>query len=116
MKHSAIEEGKMAGWTVVPDSTQDIIDRKKLEKIYKLNSEDKFKVNDNLMKMLSDEHLLFTAYKKLKENDGFMTPGTLNVNETVDNLKQIKKGKTRGFVRVMRHLEQKKNPGLKRLS
>lgn len=66
------------------------------------------------MKMLSDEHLLFTAYKKLKENDGFMTPGTLN--ETVDNLKQIKKGKTRGFVRVMRHLEQKKNPGLKRLS
>lgn len=67
------------------------------------------------MKMLSDEHLLFTAYKKLKENDGFMTPGTLN--ETVDNLKQIKKEKkTSGFVRVMRHLEQKKNPGLKRLS
>ena len=66
------------------------------------------------MKMLSDEHLLFTAYKKLKENGGFMTPGTFN--ETVDNLKQIKKGKTRGFVRVMRHLEQKNNPGLKRLS
>ena len=66
------------------------------------------------MKMLSDEHLLFTAYKKLKENNGFMTPGILN--ETVDNLKQIKKGKTRGFVRVMRHLEQKNNPGLKRLS
>ena len=50
--------------------------KRKLEKLYELNVKNKYKVNDNLMKMLSDEQLLFTAYDKLKGNVGSMTPGT----------------------------------------
>lgn len=62
----------------------------KLEKLYKLNLENKSKVNDNIMKILSDEHLLFTAYEKLKRNEGSMTPGTLNLTADGMDINRIR--------------------------
>lgn len=65
--------------------------KRKLEKLYDLNLKNKLKVNDNLMKMLSDEQLLFTAYEKLKGNVGSMTPGTLNLTADKMNVERIQK-------------------------
>jgi group II intron reverse transcriptase/maturase len=56
----------------------------KLQKLYSLNKENPNKVNDNLMKFVANEELLFTAYEKLKANKGSMTPGTKP--ETADNM------------------------------
>lgn len=73
--------------------------KEKLKKLYVLNTANNSKVNDNLMKILCDKELLFTAYEKLKGNRGSMTPGTLE--ETADALdvkrienisEQLKKG------------------------
>ena len=65
--------------------------KRKLEKLYELNVKNKYKVNDNLMKMLSDEQLLFTAYDKLKGNVGSMTPGTLDSTADEMNIERIQK-------------------------
>jgi group II intron reverse transcriptase/maturase len=73
--------------------------KERLKKLYILNTANNYKVNDNLMKILCNKELLFTAYEKLKSNRGSMTPGTLK--ETADALdvkrietisKQLKEG------------------------
>jgi group II intron reverse transcriptase/maturase len=73
--------------------------KERLKKLYILNTANIYKVNDNLMKILCNRELLFTAYEKLKSNRGSMTPGTLK--ETADALdvkrietisKQLKEG------------------------
>lgn len=56
----------------------------KLQKLYLLNEENPDKVNDNLMKFVANEELIFTAYEKLRTNKGSMTPGT--TFETVDGM------------------------------
>jgi group II intron reverse transcriptase/maturase len=56
----------------------------KLQKLYLLNQQNPCKINDNLMKLVANEELIFTAYEKLKANKGSMTPGTKP--ETADGI------------------------------
>jgi hypothetical protein len=62
--------------------------KEKLLKLYSLNKENPRKVNDNLIKLVADEELIFTAYEKLKTNKGSMTPGTQP--ETADGMNLTK--------------------------
>jgi retron-type reverse transcriptase len=64
--------------------------KEKLQKLYLLNKENPKKINDNLMKLVANEELIFTAYEKLRTNKGSMTPGTKL--ETADgmNLTKVK--------------------------
>lgn len=73
--------------------------KEKLKKLYLLNAANNSKVNDNLMKMLYDRELLFSAYEKLKGNQGSMTPGTrketadaLDIQRIEDISEQLRKG------------------------
>lgn len=62
--------------------------RQKLTKIYELNKKDTQKKNDNLIKILASEELLFTAYENLRPNKGSMTKGTNE--ETADEFNLLK--------------------------
>lgn len=47
-----------------------------LKKLFKLNQSNPNRINDNLIKLVSDVELLQSAYNKLKSNKGSMTKGT----------------------------------------
>jgi RNA-directed DNA polymerase len=73
--------------------------KKKLKKLYVLNTANNSKINDNLMKILCNTELLFTAYENIKDNRGSMTPGTrketadaLDVKRIENISEQLKKG------------------------
>jgi len=63
--------------------------KERLKKLYILNTANNYKVNDNLMKILCNRELLFTAYQKLKSNRGSMTPGTLKEIADALDVKRI---------------------------
>nr|NP_066492.1 orf621 [Rhodomonas salina]AAG17763.1 orf621 [Rhodomonas salina] len=69
----------------------------KLKKLYELNKENTNKSNDNLMKFLYDEGMLWNAVEKLKKNKGAATFGPTNNKDRksieIDglNLGQIKR-------------------------
>lgn len=56
--------------------------RAKLNKLWILNKKDPAKINDNLIKLMSDHDMIWNSYQKIKNNKGSMTPGTKN--ETAD--------------------------------
>jgi retron-type reverse transcriptase len=58
--------------------------KKILDRIYSLNKANPKKMNDNLIKIVSDELLLLSAFEKVKRNKGALTVGT-NL-ETVDTI------------------------------
>lgn len=86
-----IKEGKRKHRKNIQQLEKNSDIKRKLEKLYDLNSKNKSKVNDNLMKILSSEELLFTAYEKLKRNTGSMTPGTLRITADEMNVERIRK-------------------------
>jgi len=63
--------------------------KERLKKLYILNTANNYKVNDNLMKILCNRELLFTAFEKLKSNRGSMTPGTLKEIADALDVKRI---------------------------
>jgi len=63
--------------------------KERLKKLYILNTANNYKVNDNLMKILCNRELLFTAFEKLKSNRGSMTPGTLKEIADALDVKKI---------------------------
>lgn len=72
-----------------------------INKLYKLNSENKQKKNDNLLKILASIEVLGTAYENLRPNTGILTQGT-DIQDSPDDLtikklekiiKNLKEGK-----------------------
>jgi len=61
-----------------------------LKKLFVLNKENKSKRNNNLIKLVASEDLLFTAYEKLKKNKGSMTEGTEPDTPDEKSLQDIK--------------------------
>jgi len=62
-----------------------------LKNLFILNRKKLSKINDNLMKIVANEDLLFSAYEKLKKNRGATTPGTKQETADEMTLEKIKK-------------------------
>jgi len=56
----------------------------KLENLSKLNKEEQYSINENILKLVSDKDILLASYSKLKSSPGNMTPGT--DSETLDGI------------------------------
>jgi len=59
-----------------------------LKNLFQKNKKDIDTTNDNLIKLVAHEDLLFAAYEKLRRNKGSTTPGT--IAETADGLTESK--------------------------
>lgn len=63
--------------------------QKTLRNLYKLNTENIHKKNNNLIKIISNKELLLTAYGNLKSNKGSLTAG-IDEKDTVDGFNHQK--------------------------
>lgn len=61
-----------------------------LKNLFQKNKKDIDTTNDNLIKLVAHEDLLFAAYEKLRRNRGSTTPGT--IAETADGITESKIG------------------------
>lgn len=59
----------------------------KLIKLYKLNLKNPKKVNDNLIKIVANHHLILMAYESIQGNKGSLTKG-VDESDTVDGFSQ----------------------------